>query len=422
MQGLASGRATGMAEAVSTLSDDLAGWPYNPGTLGTLTAPQISGTFSRGLAADRLSIVSYGHPTRLGTFAGAIAYYNGGKEELAASDGSLYSVQLQRDVLGSISYANHVGVLNLGASGKFIRSELAEAASANAFAADFGAVVKFPSSNFSIGVALRNLGQRLRFLEESDALPLEVRCGGSYLWPLDGGRSDLLLSADVPYAVNEKEFTGKVGAEYSWHHNFVFAAGYHINSGALGATFGFGLLLEQVAFTYGFGLGNVTGTHSVSLGYRFGEDAAREPEPAAESLPRAKTAMEPSQRHEPEPAPARIPRASEVPGRDRSTAAPESADDKVRDLEEKGFVSYLSQDLAGARSDYMQAIALAKKAGLSESPSLARAYLGLGLCLAESGDKAHAVKAFQKGLEAGPSDDTKRELEDQLARLKRATD
>ena len=53
---------------------------------------------------------------------------------------------------------------------KFIRSELAEAASANAFAADFGAVVKFPSSNFSIGVALRNLGQRLRFLEESDAL------------------------------------------------------------------------------------------------------------------------------------------------------------------------------------------------------------------------------------------------------------
>ena len=103
MQGLASGRATGMAEAVSTLSDDLAGWPYNPGTLGTLTAPQISGTFSRGLAADRLSIVSYGHPTRLGTFAGAIAYYNGGKEELAASDGSLYSVQLQRDALGSIS-------------------------------------------------------------------------------------------------------------------------------------------------------------------------------------------------------------------------------------------------------------------------------------------------------------------------------
>ncbi|MBI4679516.1 MAG: hypothetical protein HY748_18235 [Elusimicrobia bacterium] len=33
-------------------------------------------------------------------------------------------------------------------------------------------------------------------------------------------------------------------------------------------------------------------------------------------------------------------------------------------------------------------------------------------------NKAHAIKAFQKGLEAGPSDDTKRELEDELARLK----
>jgi hypothetical protein len=273
-QNLVGGRAAGMAEAFSTVEDDITAWSYNPGNIGTLRNPQIAGVFSRGLASDSLSMISYGQPTTAGTFAGTFAYYDTGKEDLFASDGSVYNVHLQRDILGALSYANRLGMVSVGATGKFLRSELAEVVSATTFAADFGGIIRFPSSDFSVGVALRNVGPGLKYIDKNDPLPLELRFGVSYPLSLESLRSKLLLSTDVPYLINDKEITGKIGVEYTYLDSLSFQAGYHVKSDAQNITFGVGVRWQQIVFNYGFGLASeLSDTHRITVGYRFGETA-----------------------------------------------------------------------------------------------------------------------------------------------------
>lgn len=285
LQNFIGGRSGGMGDAFSTIEDDVTVWEYNPATLATLKIPQIASTFSRGFAADYFSTISYGLPTHAGTFVGSFGYYDTGSEKLSASDGSDFNIHLQRDVLCALSYANRAGILNLGVSGKFLRSKLAEAASAITFAVDIGAMAQVPSQNLSLGVALRNLGSGLKFIEEEDPLPLELRFGGSYLLPLGSQQSKIVLSADIPYLINEKTTMIKLGAEYTYLNSLSFQVGYPVNSDALNMTFGVGMLWNKVVFNYGFGLANgLSNTHRITVGYRFGQAAAKNRNEASEKL------------------------------------------------------------------------------------------------------------------------------------------
>lgn len=272
LQNIVGGRAGGMAEAFSTVGDDITAWAYNPATLASLKGPQAASTFSRGFASDYFSTLSYAHPTGYGTFAGSFGYYDAGSEKLLGSDGSEFDVHLQRDVLGAVSYAGSIGVVDLGVSGKFLSSELAEAETATAFAVDFGLIGRVPSSGLAVGVALRNIGSGIKYIQEEDPLPLELRFGTSYLFPLKKQRSKMLLSADVPYLVNEKITMVAVGAEFVYLDSLSLQAGYNFNSDIQSLTFGAGVLWGKINFNYGLGLTDgLSDIHRITIGYRFGK-------------------------------------------------------------------------------------------------------------------------------------------------------
>lgn len=290
LQNFIGGRSGGMGEAFSTIEDDVTVWEYNPATLATLKTPQIASTFSRGLAADYFSAISYGFPTRAGTIAGSFGYYDTGSEKLFSPDGAEFDVHLQQDLLCSLSYANQVGPVNLGVSGKFLRSELVETVSATTLAMDLGAMVRIPSQNLSLGVAIRNIGPGIKFIEEVDPLPLEVRFGGSYLLPFESQQSKVVLSADIPYLVNEKTTLIKLGAEYTYRNSLSFQVGYPVNSDSQNLTFGAGMLWDSVVFNYGFGLANgLSNTHRITLGYRFAQASAETKSPKPKPIVQAET-------------------------------------------------------------------------------------------------------------------------------------
>lgn len=272
LQNLIGGRAGGMAEAFSTIGNDVTAWPYNPATLASLKGGQAATTFSRGFASDYFSTLSYAQPTSFGTFAGSFGYYDTGSEKLYGSDGSEFNVHLQRDILGAVSYAASLGAAAFGASGKFLSSELAEAKSASAFAVDFGVIVRPPSSGLAFGLALRNVGSGIKFIQEKDPLPMELRLGSSYLLPMGSRQYKMLLSADVPYLVNEKDTMVKVGAELAYLGSLSLQAGYNFNSDAQGLTLGAGVLLGKINVNYGLGLTEgLSDVHRITVGYRFGE-------------------------------------------------------------------------------------------------------------------------------------------------------
>lgn len=215
---------------------------------------------------------TYAYPLSFGTFAGSFGYYDTGSEKLFGSDGSEFNVHLQRDILGAVSYAASIGAADFGMSGKFLSSELAEAKSASAFAVDFGVILRPPSSGLAFGLALRNIGSGIKFIQEKDPLPLELRFGSSYLLPIETKQYKMLLSVDVPYLMNEKDTMVKVGAELVYLNSLSLQTGYNFNSDAQGFTLGVGVLWGKICVNYGIGLiGGLNNIHKITVGYRFGE-------------------------------------------------------------------------------------------------------------------------------------------------------
>ena len=91
---------------------------------------------------------------------------------------------------------------------------------------------------------------------------------------------------------------------------------------------------------------------------------------------------------------------------------------QVKYLEQDGSISFLAQDIPRAKTAYMEALRLAGTIGM-KGPVVANAYAGLGLCLVEEGDKGRALRAFERGLAAGPNAETKKLIEEQVEKLKK---
>ncbi|MBU4305729.1 MAG: PorV/PorQ family protein [Candidatus Omnitrophica bacterium] len=269
LQRFVGARSAGMGDAFSTVSDDISAGQFNPAMLGTLSQPQGLAYVSRGFASDCLSSLAVGFPTRFGNFLAGINYYDTGSEKLYASDGSVINVHLQRDLLGTISYGKKIGVISMGASAKYLSSELAEYKTASGYAFDIGGALIFDSPNVSFGLSLRNVGQGLKFISERDPLPRELRMGGSYAFQLRNDNSKMLLSADIPYMIVDKKTVANLGAEWLINNGFSVRVGQHFNSDIQSFTFGFGLKIKTMVFDYSFGAaGPLDNIHNVSLGYR----------------------------------------------------------------------------------------------------------------------------------------------------------
>ncbi|OGS51435.1 MAG: hypothetical protein A3J79_05495, partial [Elusimicrobia bacterium RIFOXYB2_FULL_62_6] len=76
-----------------------------------------------------------------------------------------------------------------GVNLKYISSKL-ESASASAVAADAGLKYDVRPGVFGLGFALQNLGTKLDYLGEGDALPLNARAGGRYIFKLENNTGD----------------------------------------------------------------------------------------------------------------------------------------------------------------------------------------------------------------------------------------
>jgi hypothetical protein len=159
-------------------------------------------------------------------------------------------------------------------------SEKVAGVSASGFAADFGVMVRpwgagaarnpwFRRS--SLGAAVRNLGQGLKFDSETAALPTEYVLGLGYSQPFSG---DLLTTGVDLHQVTGEKTSVSFGAEYWLKGLLALRVGYRStdNTGA-GLRAGAGFRLGKVTLDYAWsGLGeNLGAAHRLTLGFRFGE-------------------------------------------------------------------------------------------------------------------------------------------------------
>ena len=255
-------RAAGLGEAFSAAADDVTAAAYNPASLATLSSPQISLSYQKGIADDAFGRVHAGRQN-LGV---SVSYYSAGDIDLL--DGSsVRNVNAQTDLSVALAGATTRGRFSLGAALKFLSSQLVESDRATAYAFDLGVHTEI-SPRLRLSSALQNIGTALKFIDEGDPLPRIFRLGAGFV--ATRGRMPLSLSAELPYFLNEKELRPAVGAEILVGP-MAFRAGYRSGSEIEGLSLGAGFATGGLSVDYAFGfVDDLDSRQRISLGYRFG--------------------------------------------------------------------------------------------------------------------------------------------------------
>jgi len=211
----------------------------------------------------------YGQPTTAGVFAGAFCYYSAGEIEMIDLEGNEWTSKAEQDIAIMAGFAHKfLKSWPMGINLKIISSRLVEAERGTAFAVDLGGLYYTPVEGLAGGLAIRNLGTKLKFLDESDSLPLTISVGASY-GKLFGSQK-ILVSVDLPFLVYEQEVTPAVGFEFDWREMVQGRIGYKFNIDDTGLALGMGFTYQNYSINYAFGVANrLENAHRVSLGVRF---------------------------------------------------------------------------------------------------------------------------------------------------------
>ncbi len=265
------GAPSAMGSAYSALATDAYAPVINPAGLGFLRSTQLAAHHVSYFETSHYDFASLVLPYVLGGAIGASAQYFG-TGDIHETDGSGVS-------LGD--YSSHYGAytlsygrswndkLGLGLSGRWINAKIDDV-SANAYAADAGAFWK-ASEKLHGALVVSNMGSKLKFIEESDSLPLLVKVGAAYL-----PSSRWKTSAEAVYR-GSGMLSGRFGAEWRPMNVMALRSGYRTDiskelSALSGFSTGIGLFLWENEFAYTWmPYGDLGETHSFALLLKFGE-------------------------------------------------------------------------------------------------------------------------------------------------------
>lgn len=264
-------RAAGLGEAYTAVANDATALYWNPagmtGVTGTdltiihtqwfqgITHEFVGAVVSTGTSAAGLGII-------LLTVDGLERRTDIPTEQPVATF-STY------DAVLTGSYARRIGErISMGITAKGVYEKiLFETASGMAF--DLGVQYKTPHEGMIVGGSIRNVGPRITFVQESFALPREVRIGVGYVPSSPLLQRRALVTADVSKRRDEPVRLS-IGGAYTYQERVSVLLGYQLRQDEAGLAAGLGVRLRRYRLDYAFapfnaGLGT---THRFALGVR----------------------------------------------------------------------------------------------------------------------------------------------------------
>ncbi|HOO72732.1 MAG TPA: PorV/PorQ family protein [Spirochaetota bacterium] len=275
-------RSLGMAEAFTSMVEDINTLYYNPAGLGSLKYPILSIQHQELILDSRYENISFSYPIHHGNIAVSNSIFwvppfdkidiNGNK----TGDVTFYSGVL------TVGYGYDFDFMYLGGSLKYVYQQI-DTMDVHSFAIDVGVLkgmylyspFDVPSRNFHIGISFLNLGSNAH----DDPLPRMLRLGLSYkLTNWFGLYVDLtenIIEAsdlyDFIYGF-EESFRVNIGAEISLFDIVSFRAGYKLNDGqTYSFGVGFNFVIKNVTFnidTHYADSGVFGPTYSFNIGFK----------------------------------------------------------------------------------------------------------------------------------------------------------
>jgi hypothetical protein len=419
----ANARPAGMGGAYSALATDVNALRYNPAGLArrsSFEATFMHNQYLAGITQEYLAAVSpYG-------FGGDINYLNSGavaRTTISNPDGAgLDAAELKSAAVG-LGYGRAFGdELSAGVALRMIHEKIA-GISAQGYAADLGALYRVPwIRGLSAALVFQNLtaGPTVKFQGSQEELPINARMGLAYSFEAFGNKNALAM--DVTKERNESALV-YFGAETVIADALALRLGFNNrNTAGTGLTAGVGWVKERYSVDFAVAsFGRLGFAHRVSATVRWGgEDAAPAPRKPAVSAAAARAASVDAETAFSQAEDAILRRDFERARESLRAAArglPEQDARRARYFERMGYVSWLENDTARAKGFFIQSLGESRRMNLT-GDSVAQVHAKLGLCWASEQNTTEAVKAFNAGLEAGPTPATRQFIEAQLAKLR----
>ncbi len=264
------GRPAALGGAYTALADDAYAPIFNAGGLGFVPSSQLSLMHLSYIDSVSYEFASFVHPFSAGHSIGlSVQNLRTGSIPSTDANGNANGDFSSSSFAYSLAYGQTIGkIFSLGLAAKLIQSSIASE-SASASAVDIGAMLR-PSDVFGLGAAVTNIGSEIKFVDQSDPLPLTFRLGGFYR-----PTNHWVLALQGSHARSDST-DGQAGLEYSPVEMFAFRFGYRTETvdkidGLTGFTTGVGVRVAGQQFDYAWApLGDLGNTQYFSLLFQWG--------------------------------------------------------------------------------------------------------------------------------------------------------
>lgn len=283
-----SARASALAGAFETYTDDPDIVFYNPAGISTVTKKEFSAGFGKYLLDINYGSVSFaGKYKDLGWFGVGAKYINYGSFDYTDENGVATGGKFHaNDLMLSAGYSNMIyNKVSYGFNVKFIYSQIAQYTSA-ALGFDLGLMYQIPSQKMSLGFTINNYGKQLSaYIGSKERLPLDIRFGISKQLehlPVKLSVSLSNLNQDhIKFLDISRLKSFAIGGEFILSDYVLARIGYNNQQrqdlklgstiGLSGFSAGIGIkFLEKYKVDYSLNsLGKVGSTHRFNIGYIF---------------------------------------------------------------------------------------------------------------------------------------------------------
>ncbi len=291
----AGARPVAMGGAFVAVADDANTTYWNPAGLAYLEEREITAMHNEWIEGMRYEFLGYVQPIKSekgaqGFGISATGLYTTGLEQRSTETQEPEGTFAAYDIAVAGAYACKISkTISVGANVKLIHQKI-ESETAWGGAIDIGLLYKVPSprrrlsrgrrssrEKLQVGFVVQNIGPPIKFVKESDPLPLNIRAGIAKIYDLRSIKSEVILACDVNAPIDNVP-NGHFGVEFVYKKmkDIALAArvGYKTNTikdlNALsGLSAGAGFVWKRMAVDYVWvPYGDLGNTHRISLTIR----------------------------------------------------------------------------------------------------------------------------------------------------------
>lgn len=275
-------RSLGMGGAYAAVVGDANAIFYNPAGIADLESKEIAGTYLQYFQSINYGSLAGVMPLEDSVVGVGINYLGvsdidkRGTSDIDDPDGTASVDSFgAMDTAISVAYAKKdafPGILeglNIGSNLRFVYQTIDEE-SAFTLMTDVGGYYPF-GEKLSVALCFQNIGMGVKYKDESDPLPMNIKAGVAYR-PING----LTIACDLNEYIVDDMFYASAGAEYWLFDIVAFRAGYKYgydtdNLGSnVGIAGGLGVRYMDLGLDYTFApFGELGDTHRVSTSARF---------------------------------------------------------------------------------------------------------------------------------------------------------